>query len=157
MKWEMLSSEPCSIARTSAVIGDRWTVLILREAFTGVRRFEDFQAALGIARNVMTKRLALLTREGVLTRIVYQHRPHRCEYRLTEKGRDLYPVLLAMLHWGDRYYGDEVGPPVVLHHTACGHDFHAVTVCSECTAPLRAKEVRIRPGAALDESGSGAD
>lgn len=146
MKWEALSQEPCSIARTSAVIGDRWTVLILREAFTGARRFEDFQAALGISRTIVTERLALLTREGVLERIAYQDRPPRHEYRLTDKGRELHPVLLAMFHWGDRHYGGEAGPPLTLRHTACGHDFHAVPVCSECAAPVEAEAVEVRAG-----------
>jgi DNA-binding HxlR family transcriptional regulator len=146
MKWETLSEEPCSVARTSAVIGDRWTVLILREAFTGARRFDDFQAALGISRTIVTDRLALLTGEGVLERIPYQDRPPRFEYRLTDKGRELHPVLLAMFHWGDRHYAGEAGPPLVLRHSGCDHDFHAVSVCSECAAPLRPETVEVRPG-----------
>lgn len=146
MKWETLSQEPCSIARASAVIGDRWTVLILREAFTGARRFDDFQAALGISRTIVADRLALLTREGVLERVAYQDRPPRYDYRLTDKGRELHPVLLAMLRWGDRHYAGEGGPPLALRHTRCGCDFHAVSVCSECAAPLAADEVEIRPG-----------
>lgn len=146
MKWETLSEEPCSVARTSAVIGDRWTVLILREAFTGARRFDDFQAALGISRTIVTDRLALLTGEGVLERIAYQDRPPRFEYRLTDKGRELHPVLLAMFHWGDRHYAGEAGPPLVLQHSGCGHDFHAVSICSECAAPLTPETVEVRAG-----------
>lgn len=154
MKWESLSEEPCSIARTSAVIGDRWTVLILREAFTDARRFDDFQAALGISRTIVRDRLALLTREGVLERVAYQDRPPRYEYRLTDKGRELHPVLLAMFHWGDRHYGGEAGPPLVLRHTGCGHDFHSVSVCSECAAPVLPETVEVRPGAGFHAASS---
>ncbi|WP_420469906.1 winged helix-turn-helix transcriptional regulator [Brevundimonas sp. FT23042] len=146
MKWESLSQEPCSIARTSAVIGDRWTVLILREAFTGARRFDDFQNALGISRTIVTDRLTLLAREGVLQRIAYQDRPVRYEYRLTDKGRELHAVLLAMFRWGDRHYGGEAGAPLTLRHTACGHDFHAVSTCSECAGLITPETVEVRPG-----------
>ena len=146
MKWDDLSGEPCSIARTSAVIGDRWTLLVLREAFTGTRRFDAFQAALGISRTIVTNRLAVLVEHGVLERTAYQGRPVRHEYALTDKGRELHPLLLAMFHWGDRHYGGEAGPPIILHHSVCGHDFHADSVCSHCAQPVRVDDVEVRPG-----------
>src|SRR5690606_25090596 len=101
MKWVELSREPCSVARSVAVIGDRWTLLILRDCFLGVRRFEGFQERLGISRTIIADRLKVLTDEGVLEKAPYQERPVRHEYRLTQKGLDLYPVILAVVSWGD--------------------------------------------------------
>src|SRR3712207_3951891 len=121
----------CSVARTLDVIGERWSLLILRDAFYGIRRFDDFQRDLGIARNVLTDRLTKLVDQGVLERRQYEERPPRYEYRLTAKGRDLLPVLLAMTRWGDRWAADE-RPPVTLTHATCGHDTQATMVCSHC-------------------------
>ena len=101
----------CSIARSLEVLGDRWTILVMREAFMRVRRFEDFQRNLGVARNVLTDRLGRLVEEGILERVPYQDRPARFEYRLTEKGIDLWPMMMALLQWGDRHYPAEAGPP----------------------------------------------
>src|SRR4051812_30342975 len=103
----------CSIARALEVVGEWWTFLVIREAFLGVTRFEGFQEQLGIARNVLTSRLRALVSKGVLERTKYQERPPRFEYRLTEKGRDLYPVLLALMGWGDRWESPK-GAPVVI-------------------------------------------
>src|ERR1043165_9512296 len=96
MRWQTLAKEDCSLARTLAVIGDRWTLLILRDAFLKVRRFEDFEESLKIARRVLSERLALLVDEGILARVPYQDRPVRHEYRLTDKGLDLYPAILSL-------------------------------------------------------------
>ncbi|MCZ7578374.1 MAG: transcriptional regulator [Dehalococcoidia bacterium] len=142
----------CSVARTLEVIGEWWTMLVIREAFSGVRRFDDFQGRLGIARNVLAARLQSLVDHGVLERRQYHDRPPRCEYRLTEKGRDLYPVLIAMLTWGDKWTAGEAGPPLRLTHE-CGHDPEAILVCSHCGAKLDARQVRaerVRPAAAAD-------
>lgn len=146
MRWEELSDEPCSLARSLAVIGDRWTLLVLREAFLKVRRFEEFQARLGIARRVLTERLAHLVAEGVLERRPYQDRPPRFEYRLTEKGLGLYPAILALVHWGDRHYGGEAGAPLLHRHKACGHDFQSVLTCSECGDAVDPRAVETHPG-----------
>lgn len=132
---------PCSVARTLEVVGEWWTMLVIREAFNGVRRFDDFHERLGIARNVLAARLQRLVEHGVLERRQYQDRPPRCEYRLTEKGRDLYPVLIAMLAWGDRWMAGPEGPPVRLTH-ACGHQLGAVMVCGGCGEPLDPRQVR---------------
>lgn len=141
MKWEELSEQPCSIARSVAVIGDRWTLMILRDCFLGVRRFEAFQARLGISRTIIADRLKLLVEEGVLTRVAYQQAPDRHEYRLTDKGLDLHPVVMAIVHWGDRHYAGDAGPPLLHRHKACGCDFHPVTTCSECGEPVTARAV----------------
>lgn len=157
MRWEDLSREHCSLARTLAVIGDRWTLLVLREAFLKVRRFEDFQANLGIARQVLTERLAHLVDEGVLAKVPYQDRPPRFEYRLTEKGLGLYPAILALVHWGDAHYAGRKGPPLLHRHKACGHDFRSVLTCSECGEAVdpRAVETHPGPGAARRRVGGG--
>ena len=104
MQWNELAKEDCSLARSLAVVGDRWTLLVLREAFLRTRRFDDFEAKLGIARRVLSERLALLVDEGILKKLPYQDNPPRFEYRLTDKGLDLYPVIISLVHWGDRHY-----------------------------------------------------
>ncbi|MDP9102443.1 MAG: helix-turn-helix transcriptional regulator [Pseudomonadota bacterium] len=146
MKWDELAKEPCSVARTVAVIGDRWTLMILRDCFLGVRRFEDFQTRLGISRTITTERLKALVDEGVLRKEAYQDRPVRFEYRLTQKGLDLYPVIMAVVAFGDRHYAGEAGPPLLHRHKACGCDFQPVLTCSECAEPVAAREVETRAG-----------
>ncbi|MDP1600024.1 helix-turn-helix domain-containing protein [Phenylobacterium sp.] len=146
MKWEDLAQEPCSVARSVAVIGDRWTLMILRDCFLGVRRFEAFQERLGISRTIIADRLKHLTEEGVLRRVAYQEHPVRHEYRLTDKGLDLHPVVMAIVHWGDRHYAGEAGPPLLHRHKTCGCDFHPVQTCSECGEPVDARAVETRPG-----------
>lgn len=156
MKWDDIGTLNCSVARTLAVLGDRWTMLILRNAFLGCRRFEAFQAQLGVTRHVLAERLARLVDEGVLIKRAYQERPPRFEYRLTEKGRDLYPALLALMTWGDRWKDDGQGPPLQLRHRTCGHVMYALAVCSACGEPLDPREVRPEPGpgwVAPDEAG----
>ena len=139
---------PCSVARSWSVLGERWTMLVLRECFHRTRRFEDFQSHLGIARNVLTDRLSTLVDEEILERRQYQERPPRYEYRLTEKGLDLYPVLVAVMKWGDKWKSDSK-PPVRLVHKTCGHDADPKMVCSHCGQELAAREVRAEPGPGL--------
>jgi DNA-binding HxlR family transcriptional regulator len=132
---------PCSIARTLEVVGEWWTMLVVREAFNGVRRFDEFQARLGIARNVLATRLQSLVDHEIVERRLYQERPERYEYRLTDKGRDLYPVLISMMRWGDKWEVGADGPPVRLTHD-CGHEPDPELVCTHCSKPLVAREVR---------------
>lgn len=146
MKWSELAGETCSVARTVAVIGDRWTLMLLRDCFLGVRRFEDFERRLGISRSIVSDRLKRLVDEGVLRREAYQHRPVRHEYRLTEKGLDLHPVFMAIVHWGDVHYAGEAGPPMIHRHKACGCDFAPVIACSECGGTVTARDVEVRAG-----------
>jgi DNA-binding HxlR family transcriptional regulator len=134
VKHDALSVVYCSVARAWSVLGERWTVLILREAFRGTTRFEAFQSRLGVGRTLLSDRLALLVDEGIFERVRYQVRPERYEYRLTAKGRELYPVLLALMQWGDRYLVDK--PPVQLVHKACGQLAHPRMVCSHCAQPV---------------------
>ena len=135
----------CSIARALELVGERWTLLILRDAFLGIRRFDDFQRQLGIARNVLRDRLERLVEEGVLERRPYQERPLRHEYRLTEKGIDLWPVLVALVHYGDRWYAPD-GPPRVLVHRGCGGPVDDRRTCTSCGVVVEARDVESLPG-----------
>ena len=131
----------CSVAQCLEVVGEWWTMLIVRDAFFGVTRFDDFQERLGIARNVLAQRLDHLVRAGVLHRVPYQNHPARHEYRLTDKGRDLWPVLTAMRQWGDTWAAPN-GAPVEIVHEACGHVATADLTCSNCGERLEARQVR---------------
>lgn len=146
MQWNRLEDEPCSVARTISVIGDRWTLLILRDCFLRVRRFEDFQTRLGITRPILADRLRKLVAKFVLAKVPYQEGPLRYEYRLTPKGLDLYPVVMAIVHWGDVHMSEKKGRPLLHRHNRCGKDFDPVMVCSECGEPLVAREVHVHPG-----------
>ena len=136
----------CSIARTLDAIGERWTFLILRDVFVGINRFDDLQRDLGIARNVLAERLESLVWDGILERHAYQERPLRYEYLLTEKGRELQPVLLAIVAWGDRWTSGKGGPPVRIRHDRCGSETTAEVVCSCCGEPLEPGEVTALAG-----------
>jgi DNA-binding HxlR family transcriptional regulator len=133
-----LSEWNCSIARTLDVVGEWWTLLILRDAFRGIRRFDDFQASLGLARSVLTARLKKLTDEGVLDRRQYTEHPPRYEYRLTEKGRALFPVITALLSWGDDWAAGPAGAPVQLVHAPCGQPMHPELTCPRCGGEVNA-------------------
>jgi DNA-binding HxlR family transcriptional regulator len=150
MRWSNLEDEACSLARTVSVIGDRWTLLILRDCFLRVRRFEDFQARLGITRPILASRLRKLVKDFVLARVPYQQRPLRYEYRLTEKGRDLYPIIMSIVHWGDVHMAGKKGRPLLHQHLPCGKTFDPVMVCSGCGEPLEPRQVHVHrgPGAA---------
>jgi DNA-binding HxlR family transcriptional regulator len=146
MKWNALEEEPCSVARTIAVIGDRWSLLILRECFLRKRRFEAFQSSLGITRHLLAARLKKLVQFGVLRRIPYQESPKRYEYILTQKGLDLYPIMMSIVHWGNIHMVDARGRPFLHEHKKCGKLFDPVMVCSECGEPIEAKGVHVHPG-----------
>src|SRR3954467_2033057 len=135
----------CSAARALEVVGERWTMLIVRDAFLGVRRFDDFQRSLGVARNVLQGRLERLVEHGILERARYQERPERFEYRLTEKGLDLWPVVVALLAWGDRHAAP-AGPPVVMEHGGCGGRVNDRRICEACGALLGPRDVKARIG-----------
>lgn len=156
MKWSELDKETCSMARTLSVVGDRWSLLILRDIFLGRRRFEDLCTQLGISRPALTQRLRKLEQNEVLQKRAYQDNPPRFEYHLTEKGIDLYPIIMTMAQWGDKWKDDGNGPPIEYQHQLCGHKTKPVMCCSECNEPLNAWEVspKIGPGlrAAMNKS-----
>jgi DNA-binding HxlR family transcriptional regulator len=146
MRWTELDREACSIARTVSAIGDRWTLLVLRDSFLGVRRFDGFETRLGITRHVLAHRLRKLVAAGILYKKPYQARPKRFEYRLTPKGLDLYPVMMALVHWGDIHMVERRGRPLLHRHNVCGKLFDPVMTCSECGVPIHAREVHVHPG-----------
>jgi DNA-binding HxlR family transcriptional regulator len=127
------SAENCSLMRTLKIVGERWTLLVLREAFLGLRRFDDFQRAIGCARNVLTARLERLVEHEILERVPYREpgMRRRDEYRLTKKGMDLATATIALLQWGDRYVADTAGPPVIAVHGACGRPVRALLACQQ--------------------------
>jgi DNA-binding HxlR family transcriptional regulator len=139
-------NQVCSIARTLEVMGDRWTMLVVRDAFLGQRRFDDFQASLGCARNVLSDRLARLVDDGILEKHLYNERPERFEYRLTEKGLDLWPVMVTLMKWGDNHAPTEAGPPVRIVHRDCGGEITEYLTCSLCGDQLGPRMVEAQPG-----------
>jgi DNA-binding HxlR family transcriptional regulator len=136
----------CSIARALDVAGEWWSPLILRDVHLGITRFDELRRDLGISRKVLTERLDRLVEQGVLAKRAYSARPPRHEYLLTDKGRELVDVLLAMVAWGDRWVAGESGPPVLLRHRGCGELTHAEIRCATCGEPLHADEVTVEPG-----------
>jgi len=141
-------SETCSIARTLALIGDRWTLLILRDLSNGVRRFDDLVEHLGIARNVLSRRLAALAEGGLVTRTAYRvdGARERQEYRLTQAGRDLVPILLAVMAWGDRHLSGQEGPPAVPRHADCGERVRVSLTCEAGHELGERSRLRVEPG-----------
>ncbi len=145
MRHEDLAESPCSIVRPLSLLGDRWTLVLLRQAFAGIRRFEDFQSTLGISRSRLSDRLDRLLDAGILRREPYKDNRTRYEYRLTEKGQDLYPVLMALREWGDTHMADD-GPPVRYLHRDCGGEARLHLECDSCAAQLGARDVQPAPG-----------
>jgi DNA-binding HxlR family transcriptional regulator len=135
----------CSIARALAVVGERWTLLVLREVLLGRRRFQEIKRNTGVATNILADRLETLVEHGVLERRLYSDQPESYEYVPTPKGRDAVPVLVALMQWGDRYLAEN-GPPRVLVHAACGHDADPALYCSHCHEQLGPGTLRVRPG-----------
>jgi DNA-binding HxlR family transcriptional regulator len=146
MKRKSFGTWPCSIARTVDVLGDAWTLLVLRELFYGETRFDGFVSGLGIPRNTLTDRLGQLVDHGLLERRSYQSDPVRHEYLLTDRGRDFFGVLAAINAWGDRWLSGDAGAPVVMHHESCDHDLTTAVVCADCGEPARLEDVTVRAG-----------
>ena len=134
--------QTCSVARALEIVGERWTLLIVRDAFMGIRRFDDFQRSLGVARNVLNTRLQRLVEAGVFERHRYQERPERFEYRLTEMGEDLWPAIVALMRFGDRHCAGDDGPPVRLTHAGCGGAVSEHGSCAACGAPVAPRDAR---------------
>jgi len=143
------SDQICSISRTLEVVGERWTLLILRDALLGRHRFEEFVESLGVTRTVLAHRLRHLVDEGILERTAYLQRPERFEYRLTDKGRALLPVIAHLLWWGDRYYPEPAGPPRLLLHRDCGGPVRPAFICGDCGSELTSGDVATEPGPGL--------
>lgn len=147
-------TQVCSIARALEVVGERWSLLILRSVFLGVYRFDDLLDTLGITRSVLTARLVHLVNEGVLERVPYHERPMRYEYVATEKGWKLLPVIVHLMRWGDEYYLDPNGLPRVIEHADCGGAPDDNLLCDRCGVPIGRGNVRISKGPALLVAGA---
>jgi DNA-binding HxlR family transcriptional regulator len=146
MKRTQFADQPCSVARAMDIVGELWAFMIIRNVFLGVRRFEGLRANLGISRKVLTERLELLVARGILERRVYQDRPPRHEYRLTPMGVDLFPVLMALARWGDRWLAGASGTPIEFVHRKCGQATAARVVCTHCGEDIGAHNVQPRLG-----------
>ncbi len=155
MDWKELDSARCSVARTAEVVGDSWSVLVLRDLFNGIHRFDELTAHLGVARNVLTRRLTALIEHGVVVRVPYQEagRRERHEYRLTQAGRDLLPVILAMLAWGDTHRAGADGPPMTVEHRGCGAPVHVEVRCAQRHLIERGTPLRSVPGPGARRAG----
>lgn len=138
------SDANCSIRRTLEVIGEKWSLLVIREAFFGLRRFDDFQRALGCPRNLLSSRLTTLVEQEILARVDYREpgQRGRSEYRLTEKGLALFPIIVALVEWGDRYTADPAGPAVEIRHRGCGADVHVHLACEAGHDHLGARDAQ---------------
>jgi DNA-binding HxlR family transcriptional regulator len=140
----------CSIAKALEVVGERWSLLIVRDVMNGRRRFDQLQKGLGVARNVLATRLERLVEEDILERRPYQTNPERFEYFLTEKGLDLWPALVALLRWGDRHSPMPDGPPMLIVHKVCGGRVSDRGICESCGEVLHARDARALPGPGLE-------
>ena len=146
MRSSEFPSQTCSVARSLEIVGEWWTLLVIREAFFGTRRFSDFATHLGIAKNVLSDRLAKLVEAGVLERKPVVGRGNPLDYALTPKGKDLFPAIVALMQWGDRYAVPEAGPAVLLEHRGCGGAVDAHRVCEACGARLSVRDAQAVPG-----------
>ena len=155
MRWNEIESLPCSVVRTLSVVGDRWTLLILRDCFLGIRRFDQFQADLGVSRHRLSDRLSKLVAEGVLEKVPYQEKPLRHEYKLTEKGLELYPIIVSLLNWGDKWLAGEAGPPVELVHKSCGQTAKLELTCSSCGEVVGPKDMKAKAGPGFVDTAAG--
>jgi DNA-binding HxlR family transcriptional regulator len=142
MRWVDIADTRCSIARALSVVGDRWTLLLLREAFLGAKRFEEYREGTGAARHLVAERLNLLVEHGILERVPYQDRPPRSEYVLTGKGNALYPVIVSLLTWGDEWMAHERGPSLALVHEPCGATIIPQHHCPACAGAIDPSEIR---------------
>jgi DNA-binding HxlR family transcriptional regulator len=140
----------CSIAGALAILGDRWTLLVMREIVLGRRRFADIERNVGLAPNILSDRLTMLVEHGLVTRQVYREQPVAHGYVPTPRGLDVIPVLVALLQWGDRHASTAAGPPRVFVHAACGHDAEPALRCGHCDQPIAPTELRVRPGPGAD-------
>ena len=145
MSWDEIGKSVCPIARSLAVLGDRWTMLIIRELFIGTRRFDAFQAQTGMSSHLLSVRLKRLEGDGIIERRLYQDRPRRYEYRLTSKGKDLHGVVLALRAWGLRWCGFDwdAEPAVRLIHTTCGGEVGSAPICRHCGETMKPRDIRV--------------
>ena len=145
------TDQNCSVAGALEIVGERWTLLIMREVLFGRRRFAEIKRHTGVAPNILSDRLQMLVEHGLLRRKLYSEHPESYEYAPTRKGLDLNPVILSLLRWGDQYAAPAAGPPRVAVHKTCGHDTVPELHCSVCGEELRTGEMEVRPGPGATE------
>jgi DNA-binding HxlR family transcriptional regulator len=153
MRWDEINTVECSIARALSVVGDRWTMMIVRDVFLGIRRFDAMHEDLGLTPHRLSNRLGKLVRDGILARVEYEKRPRRFEYRLTEKGIDLFPLIVVLNSWGDRWMAGRAGAPIELVHRKCGRAIKPSLTCPACDEKIVPREMSLRPGPALRHRG----
>lgn len=148
MRWNDIKHEPCSVARTLSIIGDRWTLLIIRNAFLGITRFDDFQKQLDVTRHLLADRLDLLVEHQVLRKVPYQTKPERFEYKLTEKGVELFPIIMTLVAWGDKWESDGAGPPIKYYDKTSGKEIQPALVDKQTGQPINPRHTRpaVGPG-----------
>jgi DNA-binding HxlR family transcriptional regulator len=151
MPYRPFIDQNCSVARALEVVGERWTLLVMREVLLGRRRFAEIRRNVGIAPNILSDRLALLVEHGLLKRRMYSEHPESYEYVPTRKGLDLNSVIIALLQWGDKYAAPAAGPPRIPVHTVCGHDAEPHLQCSHCGDPIGPADMVTRPGPGASE------
>jgi DNA-binding HxlR family transcriptional regulator len=149
MRIASIGDRVCAMARAISVVGDSWTLLVLRELFLRARRFDEFQAFTGMAPYLLSRRLAKLVKHGIVHKQRYSNHPPRYEYRLTDKGLDLYTFVVSLSRWGDRWENGNREPGSTLTHKPCGHVMEPTMVCSECGKPLHARHVHVELSAAV--------
>ncbi len=140
-----------SVGAAAKLLGDRWTFLILREAFFGTRRFSEFAENLGVSRNILSSRLKLLVSHGIFEEHPYGPSKVRNEYRLAQAGRDIFPIVVALLQWGDKHLAGSSGPSIILEHAPCGNDAYPLLVCRACREPIELGEILPTPGPGASE------
>ena len=153
MRWNEINTVECSIARALSVVGDRWTMMIVRDVFLGIRRFDAMQQDLGLTPHRLSHRLGKLVRDGILARVEYEKHPRRFEYRLTEKGIDLFPLIVVLNSWGDRWMAGPAGAPIELVHRNCGRAIKPALTCPSLQRKDGAARNEPAPGPALKHRG----
>tara|TARA_R110001592_G_scaffold295594_2_gene565833 strand:- start:194430 stop:194951 length:522 start_codon:yes stop_codon:yes gene_type:complete len=146
MRWADIGQQVCSVSRSLSVVGDKWTLLIIRSAFLGARRFTDFEAETGITRHRLSDRLNKLVQEEFLEKIEYQKVPLRYEYRLTASGTELYPIVMSLVKWGDKWKVEKDGKPMEYIHNKCGSKIMPLLTCPECSEEIEPHDMTVVAG-----------
>jgi DNA-binding HxlR family transcriptional regulator len=145
MRWQDTNTQTCSIARSMSIFGDRWTLLVIRQIFMRIRRFSEIQSSLGIPKHRLSDRLSRLVEEGVIYKDAYDNAGKRFDYKLTDKGLALYPIVVAIAQWGDNWMADGDGRPIEYIHKDCGHGAEPKVCCTACDEPITAHNTFARP------------
>ena len=149
MRWADIGEDICSVSRSLSIVGDKWTLLIIRSAFMGTRKFSDFQSEIGMTRHRLSDRLTKLVDYGVFEKVEYQNNPVRYEYRLTERGKELYPIIMSLVKWGDKWMAGKAGKPMEYIHNKCGNKVMPTLTCPECAEEIDPRDMTVMPGPAI--------